>query len=124
LTYNTKWYILPSSIRREFIETTAFTKRVDREGAETLREIQTAILKNPEAGQVIQGTGGLRKIRVADASRGKGKRGGLRAIYLDVPGAGQTYLLALYDNGAKDDLSNEEKKTLRDLGQILKETLK
>ncbi len=39
------------------------------------------LLKNPEAGDVIEGTGGLRKIRYADEKRGKGKRGGLRVIY-------------------------------------------
>jgi mRNA-degrading endonuclease RelE of RelBE toxin-antitoxin system len=36
---------------------------------------------NPEAGDTIPGTGGLRKVRFADERRGKGKRGGLRVIY-------------------------------------------
>ena len=39
------------------------------------------MLKDPEAGDVITGTGGLRKLRHGDATRGKGKRGGLRIIY-------------------------------------------
>ena len=38
-------------------------------------------MRNPAAGEVIEGTGGLRKMRFADARRGKGKRGGLRVIY-------------------------------------------
>ena len=38
-------------------------------------------MQNPEAGDVIEGTGGLRKIRYTDEKRGKGKRGGLRVIY-------------------------------------------
>lgn len=42
---------------------------------------QDELKKNPEAGDVIQGTGGLRKLRFGDPRRGKGKRGGLRVIY-------------------------------------------
>ena len=45
------------------------------------REFQNMLLKNPTKGDVIAGTGGLRKVRFADPRRGKGKRGGLRAIY-------------------------------------------
>jgi len=48
---------------------------------EAFRDLQNAMLKNPEAGDVITGTGGLRKVRHGDATRGKGKRGGLRIIY-------------------------------------------
>lgn len=44
-------------------------------------DFQNLLMKNPESGDVIEGTGGLRKIRFADAKRGKGKRGGLRVIY-------------------------------------------
>lgn len=68
----------------------------------------------------MQGTGGLRKLRMADAGRGKGKRGGLRVIYLDLPDAERTYLLALYDKGEKADISADEKKGLRELVKILK----
>jgi hypothetical protein len=44
-------------------------------------ELQRFLITDPEAGAVIQGTGGLRKIRFADKRRGKGKRGGLRIVY-------------------------------------------
>ena len=44
-------------------------------------DLQQALMRIPESGEVIEGTGGLRKMRFADARRGKGKRGGLRAIY-------------------------------------------
>lgn len=111
-------------MRRTFIETTSFSKRVDREAAKTLREIQAELLKNPESGAVIQGTGGLRKLRVADAGRGKGKRGGYRVIYLDLPRVERTYLLALYDKDEQDDISSEEKKVLRALAERLKEAAK
>ena len=111
-------------MKRAFVEITSFSKRVDQEGTEALREIQTELLKNPESGSIIQGTGGLRKLRVADPGRGKGKRGGYRVIYLDLPRIERTYLLALYDKDEKDDISNEEKKILRVWAEKLKEAAK
>src|SRR3546814_6674554 len=47
----------------------------------TFSAFQADLIKNPEAGDVIAGTGGLRKVRHGDPRRGKGKRGGLRIIY-------------------------------------------
>lgn len=107
-------------MRRTFVETSSFSRRVDREGAEVLREIQTELLKNSEAGRIIQGTGGLRKLRIADRGRGKGKRGGYRVIYLDLAGIERTYLLALYDKSERDDISAEEKKVLKSMVERLK----
>jgi hypothetical protein len=46
-----------------------------------LGRLQQELMRNPEAGEIIQETGGLRKMRFADRRRGKGKRGGLRVIY-------------------------------------------
>ena len=48
---------------------------------EAYRTLQLALMENPTAGAVFEGTGGLRKLRQADPRRGKGKRGGLRVIY-------------------------------------------
>lgn len=107
-------------MRRLFVEATSFQKRVDKAGQAALMAIQQAILKTPEAGALMPGTGGLRKLRMADAGRGKGKRGGFRVIYFDLPGAERTYLLALYDKGEKADISPDEKKGLRELVKILK----
>ncbi|MEK7721202.1 MAG: type II toxin-antitoxin system RelE/ParE family toxin [Elusimicrobiota bacterium] len=108
-------------MRRTFIETSAFQKRIDRVGATVLDNIQTELLKNPDAGKVIPGTGGLRKLRIADPSRSKGKRGGYRAIYLDITAVEQIYLLALYDKDEKDDISQDEKRILKTLVRKLKE---
>ena len=47
----------------------------------TYADFQQELMKDPEAGDVIQGTGGLRKIRFKDSNKGKGKRGGIRVIY-------------------------------------------
>jgi mRNA-degrading endonuclease RelE of RelBE toxin-antitoxin system len=63
-----------------FVETYAFTKHIpDCFGDEEYREFQSYLMKHPEEGVLIRGTGGLRKIRWA--ARNKGKRGGSRIIY-------------------------------------------
>ena len=77
--------------------------------------MQTALMENPEAGDVIEGTGGLRKLRRADPRRGKGKRGGLRVIYYWWDGRHQFWLFTLYDKDEMDDLSAKEKKLLKDM---------
>ena len=82
---------------------------------ETLRGLQNAMLKNPEAGDVITGTGGLRKVRHGDATRGKGKRGGLRIIYYWWEPKRQFWLFTLYDKDELDDLSPKEKAVLKTL---------
>ena len=120
MTYNTQYYILPSSIRRTFVESASFSRKIDEEDPEVLLHIQTELLKNLSAGAVIQGTGGFRKVRIADASRGKGKRGGYRVIYLDVPGLARTYLFMLYDKREKEDLSPDEKRILKGAAEKIK----
>lgn len=82
--------------------------------------IQGELLERLESSPVIPGTGGLRKLRVSDAGRGKGKRGGYRVIYLDIPEMKRTYLLGLYGKGDKADLSQDEKKVLKGLVERLK----
>lgn len=72
-------------------------------------------MRQPELGDLIPGTGGLRKVRWAEAGRGKGKRGGLRVIYYWYAPLTLIYLLGMYSKTDRDDLSPEEKKTLRNL---------
>ena len=66
----------------EFIETSLFTRflptYLEDEG---YRFLQSYLAENPQAGKVISGAGGIRKLRWRDQRRGKGKRGGLRVIY-------------------------------------------
>lgn len=71
------------------------------------------MLMNPEAGEVIEGTGGLRKMRYGDPRRGKGKRGGLRVIYYWWDGGRQFWLFTLYDKDEMENLSADEKKALK-----------
>lgn len=93
-----------------FVELPAFAKyRADYLGDEEFRGLQQSMLKNPEGGAVIEGTGGLRKLRHGDSRRGKGKRGGLRVIYYGWDGGRQFWLFTLYDKDEMQNLSSEEK---------------
>jgi hypothetical protein len=78
-----------------------------------LSNIENALLKNPAAGAIVPGTGGLRKARAADPSRNKGKRGGFRYMYFYIEQDGQIFLLLLYNKDEQDDLTTEQKKWLR-----------
>ena len=71
--------------------------------------------QSPEAGDVITGTGGLRKVRFADSRRGKGKRGGLRVLYYWWVGGRQFWLFTLYNKDEMNDLTAKEKKVLKEL---------
>lgn len=75
--------------------------------------LQRVLMKNPEAGEVIEGTGGLRKTRFADARRGKGKRGGLRVIYYWWSAGMQFWLYTLYDKDEVADLTPKQRKALK-----------
>jgi hypothetical protein len=95
-----------------FIETPIFTADVcvllsDEEYA----DLQQHLIAVPNAGAVIAGTGGLRKIRWTVA--GKGKRGGTRVIYYHVVAQAQIRMILIYRKGIKDDLTPKEKTVLR-----------
>jgi hypothetical protein len=69
----------------------------------------------PFEGELIRGTGGLRKVRWA--SGGKGKSGGVRVIYYHVVTDAQIRMIVIYKKGIKDDLTPKEKKVLRKLNE-------
>lgn len=96
-----------------FVELPAFERhRGEYLDDEAFRMLQAALMKSPEAGDLIEGTGGLRKLRFADVRRGKGKRGGLRVIYHWWHAGSQFWLYTLYDKDERDDLSPQQRKTL------------
>lgn len=76
------------------------------------REFQLMLLKNPACGDVIQHTGGLRKVRFGDARRNKGKRGGIRVIYYWYLEKNHFLLFTLYDKDQKDDLTKAQRDSL------------
>lgn len=108
-------------MRATFIESSEFTEWVkeylDDEGVAAL---QRALLNDPRSGDVMPGCGGLRKMRLGDSRRGKGKRGGIRVIYLHVPEAHVILLMDVYGKGEKDDLTAGQKKLLKSLADQYK----
>ena len=106
-------------MRALFVELPAFAKyRADYLDDEGFRGLQQSMLKNPEAGDVIEGTGGLRKLRHGDSRRGKGKRGGLRVIYYWWDGGRQFWLFTLYDKDEMENLTADEKKALKGMLKV------
>ncbi|MGH8208867.1 MAG: hypothetical protein ACREU6_04600 [Steroidobacteraceae bacterium] len=99
-----------------FIETPVFTRQV-REllSDEAYAQFQQCLAAHPQIGDVVQGTGGLRKVRWSVP--GGGKSGGVRVIYFHVSAQAQCRMLLIYRKGLKDDLTAAEKKALRKLNQ-------
>src|SRR5207302_6461923 len=98
----------------EFIEAPAFTRHISEYLTDdAYRELQAELADNPELGDRMPGTGGFRKLRWADAKRGKGRRSGLRIIYYYFVSDLQIWLMTLYDKNEAADLSFREKKALR-----------
>ena len=108
-----------------FIESSNFTKSISNHITEEgYREFQLSLILNPNAGRIMPGCGGLRKVRYRDPRRGKGKRGGLRIIYLFLPEQDWIFLLDIYGKDEKDDLTGKEKKVLARLATRIKEAAK
>jgi hypothetical protein len=109
-------------MKKRFIESLGFTAWLTENLAdEDYAAFQNQLLEDPEGGDVIKGCGGLRKIRLADPKRKKGKRGGARVIYLHVPEADWIFLIDVYGKDEKDDLSANEKRELRRLAALFRE---
>ena len=104
-----------------FVEAKVFTDRVTRMGLEeTVRALQSELLMAPEAGDLDPGTGGLRKIRMADPRRGKGKRSGSRVHYLWLPRVRRIYLLFVYGKDEASTLTRSQKQALTAMSRAIK----
>ncbi len=109
----------PVSQAIEFIETPMFTRQIKQIATdEELRELQKALIESPEKGDLIQKTGGLRKIRMATGNQGKS--GSARVIYF-LATAEVIYLVMAYPKSIKETLTNAEKAELKKLTQLLKD---
>jgi mRNA-degrading endonuclease RelE of RelBE toxin-antitoxin system len=94
------------------IETEIFTELVtDLMDDDEYSELQRYMVENPKSGDVIQGTGGIRKLRWSHDR--KGKRGGVRVIYYHADALHQLRMLLVYKKGEADDLTSEQKKALK-----------
>jgi mRNA-degrading endonuclease RelE of RelBE toxin-antitoxin system len=98
-----------------FIETKRFTKLFDEtfgDDDDALSELQEFLRKDPEVGDVVKDSGGVRKMRWG--SPGRGKRGGLRVIYYLKAKQGQIWLLTLYPKSETDSIPGWVLKKIKD----------
>lgn len=102
----------------EFVETSIFTKQIKELATDDeLKVLQTELIAHPEKGDIVKGTGGLRKIRMATGN--KGKSGSIRVLYV-LAHIDKIFLVLAYPKSVKDSLTNEEKMKLKRLVQSLK----
>ena len=102
----------------EFIETSIFTRQIKTIATDDeLKALQVELIAQPEKGDLIQGTGGLRKIRMATGQQGKS--GSARVIYF-LATAEVIYLVLAYAKNDKESLTAAEKADLKKLTQLLK----
>jgi len=94
----------------EFIESRLFSKKVSTYlDDDEYRALQAYMAEQPDAGEVIKGSGGIRKLRWAC----KGKRGGIRVIYFLASAEFRFFMLTLYAKNELEDLTAQEIKLLK-----------
>lgn len=99
------------------VETSVFTRQVQallRD--EEYRLLQLHLAGQPDAGAVIRGTGGLRKVRWSVGARGK--RGGVRVIYYRSAGLDRILMLLIYSKSEREDLTPEQLRILRRIVEV------
>ncbi len=88
-----------------------------------LQALERTLLRNPEAGAVVSGTGGLRKVRFAPPSRHVGKSGAFRVGYAYFRVADAVYLLAIYPKNEQANLTPQDKAEARKLIELIKRSV-
>ena len=108
---------------RSFIELPLFRSKWAKLGLNDndLRRLQEQLLADPKIGAVMQGTGGIRKMRFAFEHRGKS--GSIRIIYIDFEVYEKIYLITAYPKNEKENLTEGERNELRQLIGILEKQL-
>jgi hypothetical protein len=102
----------------EFVETSIFTRQIKELAIDDeLKDLQAELIAQPDKGDIIKGTGGLRKVRMAVGN--KGKSGSIRVLYV-LALADKIYLVLAYPKAVKDSLTAEEKAKLKLIVQSLK----
>ena len=96
-----------------FVETKLFTRLVQEYlSDDEYSELQQSLVDNPEAGTLIRGSGGVRKLRWGVA--GRGKRGGIRVIYFLRTSQGQIWMLTLYSKNVAESIPARVLKQIKD----------
>ena len=85
---------------------------------EDLEDFYNSLRKDPRTGDVVQGTGGVRKTRLASAT--KGKRGGFRVCYYFYDSEGLLYMLQIYAKNAQEDISERDRKSFKEFTNAIK----
>ncbi len=103
---------------RKFVQTRPFLSawKVMRLDDVALSALENALLANPDAGDIIEGTGGARKLRIRLA--GRGKSGGGRIVYFD--NGSTIFLLTAYSKNVQEDLTPAQKQKLKGLTAALR----
>lgn len=104
----------------EFVESKVFSKQVRELPAEVLTNIEADLVQNPKRGDMVRGTHGVRKARVADPGSARGKRGSYRYLYLYLEHAGRIHLLYLFSKGEQADLSQDQTRIIGELSQQIR----
>ena len=107
---------------REFVQTHNFSKQWDNLGLSdsNLRTLESLLLSNPSAGDIIPSSGGARKLRIQVTSD-RGKRGGGRVIYVDYVDIEKLYMLSVYSKTEKSNLSPSEVSQIKDMIESIEE---
>ena len=110
-------------MKREFVMTEWFDASWKEQSLsdESLRSLQEELIRDPACGEVMRGTGGFRKMRFA--MPGRGKSGGLRVVYLDMPSFETLYLVLAYPKSEKDNLTDAERNELKQIAANTKKNL-
>jgi hypothetical protein len=103
----------------EFVYTPLFERtRGDLLTDEEVWQIEDKLLELPDAGDVMEGTGGVRKLRIA--LHGRGKRGSARLIYLHVRVRQTIYLIMAFAKNAQANLTDEQRKVVRQIAEAIR----
>jgi mRNA-degrading endonuclease RelE of RelBE toxin-antitoxin system len=86
------------------------------------QELEGLLLDHPEFGDLIKGTGGIRKTRLKSST--KGKRGGFRVCYYDFPEGERLYFIIIYGKNEKEEVSNEDKTYFKKILEKIKKEAK
>jgi len=115
--------IAKNNIPQVIVELPAYISEIDNLWDESTQiEFKNYIGNHPLAGDIIQGAGGIRKIRWR--ANGKGKRGGVRVIYYFYDEFNPIFLLYAYSKNMKENLTEKEKKILQTLVKQLKNSMR
>jgi hypothetical protein len=108
-----------------FIQSSHFSRNWDAFGLtdNELHALEIAIMADPKAYPVVAGTGGLRKLRMADANSSKGKRGGFRVGYVYFEKVNVVFLLVVYPKSQTANMSQKEKAACKKLIAEIERTI-